>query len=252
MKILLTNDDGYSAEGIISLALALADEHDVYVSAPATEKSGAGHALTFNRTLCWTQVSPSEMLLKNAAGRDIPFHAVHGSPADAVKFALEYIYRGEKFDLVISGINEGLNITYDILHSGTVGACIESLMYDVPCIAFSAEKNLDFAKDYVSFVMDFILKNKLLSNKYCINVNFPIDNIVKGIKLAKVVQRKDNRYFSYDGQIAFPKRDIDNHLSYPKDSDVYLVNEGYIAISFLKKDFYSETLFNQFKDSGIF
>ena len=100
MKILLTNDDGYSAEGIITLALALADEHEVRVSAPATEKSGAGHALTFNRTLKWSEIAPDEAVLM-AGKKDIPFHAVHGSPADAVKFALEYIYRDEKFDLVI-------------------------------------------------------------------------------------------------------------------------------------------------------
>lgn len=237
MNILLVNDDGYNAKGIIALEKQLNKYGQVYVVAPKTFMSGKAIALTIH--------APIEVIKY-----DDYHYAIDGTPADCSAFGLSCL--NVKFDVVISGINEGLNITYDILHSGTVGACIESLMYDVPCIAFSAEKNLDFAKDYVSFVMDFILKNKLLSNKYCINVNFPINNIVKGIKLAKVVQRKDNRYFSYDGQIAFPKRDIDNHLSYPKDSDVYLVNEGYIAISFLKKDFYSETLFNQFKDSGIF
>lgn len=237
MNILLVNDDGYNAKGIIALEKQLNKYGQVYVVAPKTFMSGKAIALTIH--------APIEVIKY-----DDYHYAIDGTPADCSAFGLSCL--NVKFDVVISGINEGLNITYDILHSGTVGACIESLMYDVPCIAFSAEKNLDFAKDYVSFVMDFILKNKLLSNKYCINVNFPIDDIVKGIKLAKVAQRKDNRYFSYDGRIAFPKRDIDNHLSYPKDSDVYLVNEGYIAISFLKKDFYSETLFNQFKDSGIF
>ena len=136
MKILLTNDDGYSAEGIITLALALADEHEVRVSAPATEKSGAGHALTFNRTLKWSEIAPDEAVLM-AGKKDIPFHAVHGSPADAVKFALEYIYRDEKFDLVISGINSVLNIGSDILYSGTFGAAEEGSVLGVPSLAVS-------------------------------------------------------------------------------------------------------------------
>ena len=122
----------------MTLALALAEEHDVRVSAPAAERSGAGHALTFNRAFKWTEIAPDEMLLTGADGKRIPFHAVHGSPADAVKFALEYIYRDEKFDLVISGINSVPNIGSDILYSGTFGAAEEGSVLGVPSVAVSA------------------------------------------------------------------------------------------------------------------
>lgn len=235
MKILLTNDDGYSAEGIISLALALADEHDVYVSAPATEKSGAGHALTFNRTLCWTQVSPSEMLLKNAAGKDIPFHAVHGSPADAVKFALEYIYRGEKFDLVISGINSVLNVGSDIIYSGTFGAAEEGSVLGVPGIAVStvaADGGYDLAARFVKENLNALYA--ATSPYVTVNVNVPSGRRekIKGVAVAPLGVRRYNDWYEYDGSRGFVL--YGSPIDYSGDAehtDCKLSDLGYITVT---------------------
>ena len=115
MKILLSNDDGYNAEGLLKLALALKDRHEVHISAPAGEQSGSGHGLTFGRGLGWRRVPADELPEVDGKRVDVPCHAVYGSPADAVKFAIEHIYLGERFDLVISGVNTVLNIGSDII-----------------------------------------------------------------------------------------------------------------------------------------
>lgn len=228
MNILLVNDDGYNAIGIKVLEEKLKSYGDVYVVAPYEHMSGKSVSLTIFSSMEFIKF-------------DDRHYALKGTPADCVCFGLTCL--GIKFDVTISGINDGLNITYDILHSGTIGACIESLMYGVPSIAFSQEKNLDFIKDYIDDTLKFILDNKLLSKDYLLNVNFPIINRIKGIKFCKVVNRNDYRYFEVNGNIITPKRTIDSHLNYDKDSDVYLVNDGYIAISVLNKDFHFDNLY---------
>ena len=228
MNILLVNDDGYNAIGIKVLEEKLKSYGDVYVVAPYEHMSGKSVSLTIFSSMEFIKI-------------DDRHYALKGTPADCVCFGLTCL--GIKFDVTISGINDGLNITYDILHSGTIGACIESLMYGVPSIAFSQEKNLDFIKDYIDDTLKFILDNKLLSKDYLLNVNFPIINQIKGIKFCKVVNRNDYRYFEINGNVITPKRTIDSHLNYDKDSDVYLVNDGYIAISVLNKDFHFDNLY---------
>ncbi len=137
MKILLSNDDGYQAPGIVALYEALKDLADVEVVAPEHNNSAKSNALTLH----------SPLYVHRAANG---FRYVNGTPADCVHIALTGLL-GYKPDLVVSGINNGANMGDDTIYSGTVGAAMEGYLFGVPAIAFSqTEKgwaHLDAAAD---------------------------------------------------------------------------------------------------------
>ena len=123
MKILLSNDDGYQAPGIVALYEAIKDLGEVDVVAPEHNNSAKSNALTLH--------SP---LSVNIAGNG--FRYVNGTPADCVHIAVTGLL-GYVPDLVVSGINNGANMGDDTIYSGTVGAAMEGYLFGVPAIAFS-------------------------------------------------------------------------------------------------------------------
>ena len=129
MHILLTNDDGIFAPGLAAMRAALARLGDVTVVAPATEQSGVGHSITFLTPLMANHVFD--------AHGEVGW-AVEGSPADCVKLALAELVP-ERPDLIVSGINGGLNVGVNVLYSGTVAAATEGALNDLPSIAVSLE-----------------------------------------------------------------------------------------------------------------
>ena len=145
MRILLTNDDGIHAPGIIALHEALMDldgrfggplagpSTEVFTVAPLTVQSATGHGVTFHRPL---------MLSRHEVTPRFHGHAVDGRPADCVKVALanlwpEWFGAGAVPDLVISGMNMGANCGINVLYSGTVAAALEGAFHGVPSIAVS-------------------------------------------------------------------------------------------------------------------
>ena len=123
MKILICNDDGYQASGIIALYEALRDIADVEVVAPEQNNSAKSNALTLH----------SPMYVQTAANG---FRYINGTPADCVHIALTGLL-GYRPDLVVSGINNGANMGDDTIYSGTVGAAMEGYLFGIPAIAFS-------------------------------------------------------------------------------------------------------------------
>lgn len=123
MKILISNDDGYQAPGIVALYDALKDLGEVEVIAPEHNNSAKSNALTLH----------SPLYVHRAANG---FRYVNGTPADCVHIALTGLL-GYRPDLVVSGINNGANMGDDTIYSGTVGAAMEGYLFGVPAIAFS-------------------------------------------------------------------------------------------------------------------
>ena len=123
MKILLSNDDGYRAEGIRHLAAALQGLAELTVVAPERNRSGAGHSLTLDMPLRVFQVEPN-------------VYYVNGTPTDCVHLAISGLFDYEH-DMVVSGINDGANLGDDVLYSGTVAAAIEGRFLGLPTIAVS-------------------------------------------------------------------------------------------------------------------
>jgi len=134
MQILLTNDDGIYAPGLAALENELRQLGDVTVAAPMTEQSGVGHSITYLSPLIAHEIfdQPGE---PNERRRG---WAVEGSPADCVKLGVAE-FCPQRPDLVVSGINAGLNAGINILYSGTVAAAIEGAFYDITSVAVSLE-----------------------------------------------------------------------------------------------------------------
>ena len=237
MKILLSNDDGYNAEGLLRLALALKDRHEVHISAPAGEQSGSGHGLTFGRGLGWRRVPADELPEVDGKRIDVPCHAVYGSPADAVKFAIEHIYLGERFDLVISGVNTVLNIGSDIIYSGTFGAAEEGTILGVPSIALST----NVRKGGYDAAIDFIVRNldeiyPLIPPLVTINVNVPFGNAddIKGVAVAPLgIRRYKDWYEPHDELFRLKGYPYDCSANEEED-DCVMSDRGYITITPVK------------------
>ena len=125
--ILVSNDDGYLAPGLLALVNAVRPLGRITVIAPEQNHSGASNSLTLSRPLSIHRV---------AGGERDGFFFINGTPTDCVHVAMTG-FLDEKPDLVISGINQGENMGEDVLYSGTVAAAIEGVMFSVPGIAFS-------------------------------------------------------------------------------------------------------------------
>jgi 5'-nucleotidase len=165
MKILISNDDGYRAPGIVALHDALRDIAEVEVVAPEHNNSAKSNALTLHQPL---YVHPG--------ASDVRY--VNGTPADCVHIALTGLL-GYRPDLVVSGINNGANMGDDTIYSGTVGAAMEGYLFGIPAIAFSqVEKgwsHLDAAARTARELVQQVIAQGLLTrpHPFLLNVNIP-------------------------------------------------------------------------------
>ena len=123
MRILVSNDDGYQAPGLVRLAAALAEIAEIVVVAPDRDRSGASNSLSLKNPLY-------------IARHDNGFTSVEGTPTDCVHLAITGLLEQEP-DMVISGINAGANLGDDVLYSGTVAAAIEGRFLGLPAVAIS-------------------------------------------------------------------------------------------------------------------
>jgi 5'-nucleotidase len=123
MLILLSNDDGYNANGLIALRKHLQKYARVVTVAPDRDRSGASHSLTVSRPLRVKKI-------------DKDYYSVDGTPSDAVMIAV-YCLLKRKPDIVVSGINSGANMGEDVTYSGTVAAAMEGALFGIPSIAVS-------------------------------------------------------------------------------------------------------------------
>ena len=164
MKILISNDDGFRADGIVALHAALQAIADVEVVAPEHNNSAKSNALTLHTPLYVNRAENG-------------FRYVNGTPADCVHIALTGLL-GYRPDLVISGINNGANMGDDTLYSGTVGAAMEGYLFGIPAIAVSqidkGWAHLDAAANTVSrMVQQMIQQNLIGTRPWLLNVNIP-------------------------------------------------------------------------------
>jgi 5'-nucleotidase len=186
MKILISNDDGYQAPGIVALHEALKDLAGVEVVAPEHNNSAKSNALTLNSPLYVTSVANG-------------FRYVNGTPADCVHIALTGLL-GYRPDLVISGINNGANMGDDTIYSGTVGAAMEGYLFGIPAIAISqVEKGwreLDAAARTARELVLQLIRGSLLGSlptaePWLLNINIPnlpLDRL-KPLKICRLGRR---------------------------------------------------------------
>src|SRR5215212_7693713 len=138
MLILLTNDDGIMAPGIVAMYRELVQLGDVHVVAPETVQSATGHGITLTSPLLTNRVT-----IENA----FTGIAVDGRPADCVKLAVNQLLPRQP-DLVVSGLNSGVNVGINVIYSGTVAAAIEAAFLGLPSVAVSLHLKNDVPADY--------------------------------------------------------------------------------------------------------
>jgi 5'-nucleotidase len=231
MLALITNDDGYEAEGLKRLAQEVAKVCDVLVVAPTANQSGAGHSLTLQRPLRMNKVREN-------------FYHVDGTPTDAVMVAMYGILNDRKPDILLSGINSGPNMGDDVTYSGTVAAAFEGAILGIPSVALSCIEPEDadylraarFARKLTRKVLAEGLPEFSLLN---VNIPNPNEGKYKGVKITRLGKRvyhdilvenidpRGKKYYWIGGEPEW--KDFDH-------SDYSATRQGYISVTPLKMD----------------
>ncbi len=240
-RILVSNDDGYGADGIRALADAMREVGDVCVSAPARNCSGASSSLSINREIKVEQFAADA-------------HVVHGTPTDSVHLALTVsgILPWPKPDLTVSGINCGSNLGDDTIYSGTVAAALESVLLGVPAIAFSLvpapgefppQRFADAAEAARDFVL-MTMEHASLPEGMLLNVNIPD---IERKKMGAFVATRLGRRHPARNPVCRASGSEDNHRFYtytmpdqnpqtPAGTDFWALDRNMIAVTPLVSD----------------
>lgn len=225
--VLLTNDDGFDSEFLLIIRDLLGNYAEkVTVIAPLTLQSGKSSALTCDRLLEVKKIGEN-------------YFAVDGTPCDCVNYALHA--SGLKFDLVVSGCNNGENIGHDSMYSGTCGAALDACFYEHETIAFSApHQNKEIVKNEFENVMNYILEHNLLSKDYVLNVNFPNSDKAEGIKITRLTSRRDKVGYAIVHGMYGMTRDVSPEKDGITDTDWYCFNNKITSITPIKPSTFDE------------
>lgn len=237
MRILITNDDGVQASQLPALIKWCRRLGDVTVFVPKFEQSGKSHGFEIKKPFEVKQIELEP---------GMTVWTVDSTPADCVRIAVLGLKM--EFDLVISGINRGLNVGADMMYSGTVGAASEAVNLGMKAIALSAPpKYYDRAVEQLDRIFDFVLKNKLLDTNPVYNINIPEN--ARGIRIT----RQGGPYYSDK----FPA--IGNNLYEPTGYSIWedrgddtldtdATFHGYITVTPLTIDKTNHAVFDNLKD----
>lgn len=247
MQILLTNDDGIYAPGLAALERELQSLGDVDVVAPATEQSGVGHSITFLTPLICKEV------YDGARRRG---WAVEGSPADCVKLGIVELCP-RRPDLVVSGINSGLNAGINVLYSGTVAAAIEGAFFDITSVAVSLEFD-EHAPYEKSAALARRIIERILARKspepQLYNLNFPVAALREPSELRVVpmgvarygeqyLKRTDPRGRTYYWATSDPPPREGDH-----ETDLTALRRGYVTLTPLQFDMTKRPVMAEMRD----
>ncbi len=237
-RILITNDDGFQSENICALANALSPLGEVFVFAPEREQSGVSHAFTVRHGL---SVKKERLM---GFSESVELYSMSGTPSDCVKFALgHFAHYGLStegagpgpFDLCFSGVNLGENSGVSSLYSGTVAGAREAALWGVPGIALSLRGTgtdlLKTATDFAATVVKKELFRQIPAGVFW-NVNFPkaTAESFKGFKACKMALGMFTDHYSHENGLW--QLDGDKLWNeQPKDSDDYLLNQGYATVT---------------------
>ena len=236
--ILVCNDDGIDAPGILALAEAMRTLGDVHVVAPVSEQSAIGHAITVRDPV---RARPWPL---RTSEHEIPAHAVTGTPADCVKLAINQILP-RRPDLVVSGINRGPNTAVNVIYSGTVSAATEASILGVDAVAFSrcawADGDYGPAAHFARRIARQVLRDGLPPG-ILLNVNVPALSLeaIGGVAATRQARSRweesfsqrtdpfDEPYYWLSGRFV--------NLDEGDNTDVEAVENGFVSITPLHYD----------------
>ena len=233
--ILITNDDGYQSKGIKSLLDSVKDLGKIVLVAPDRPQSGMGHAISVNKPIrCY----------KTAIFSSINAYCCTGTPVDCIKMGL-FLLKGEKPDLILSGINHGSNVSTNVLYSGTMSAAVEGALAGIPSVGYSLtdyseDADFDYSMKIVRLISKKVMKEGLRLGT-CLNVNIPNvkEDKIKGIKACRQGKafwddtfdhRKDplgKDYYWLTGSFGSKELSSDTDINYLENNYVTIVPTQY-------------------------
>lgn len=223
MNILITNDDSIHAEGLKILIEAAKSFGNIYVVAPEHPQSGMASAMTVS----------GKIKYKRYQLNGIEAYSIVGTPADCIRVA--HTLFDVSFDMVLSGVNQGANISSDIYHSGTIGAVYEGLILGIPGIAFSGNfYDFSIPRAYTKAVIQTILKHDLLSLDYVVSVNFPEQITEPKFLITHQGRADETALYEIDDKYLTPL--FSRGKTDDQTSDIYAYYNGFISITPLKYD----------------
>jgi 5'-nucleotidase len=251
MRILVSNDDGIQARGLLDLVAALAGLGEVVVVAPDRARSASGHSITLHKPLRAdrVQIPGAEMA-----------YAVSGTPTDCVALALRHLL-DDRPDLVISGINHGANLGWDLTYSGTVAAAAEAALQGVPALAMSLPaRSPDATFDHAcSFVRRLVgcMEEHRLPPFTLLNVNVPwlAARPPRGVQVTHQGKRR------YDGGVT-ERQDPSGRMYYwlggetPEEelspgADTRAIIDGYTSVTPIHLDLTATELLPEVRGWGL-
>lgn len=228
--ILITNDDGVTAPGILNLVEAVKDLGKIVVVAPDKPQSGMGHAITIGQPLRLHKIHSID---------NVETWSCTGTPVDCVKLAVDKVLH-RKPDICLSGINHGANHSINVIYSGTMSAAVEAAIESIPSAGFSLMDyriDADFtgARKYVRLIAEKMLSTNL-DKHTVLNVNIPAvaPELLKGFKICKqayakyvedFIERNDphgRHYYWLTGEFV--------NFDKGKDTDVWALANNFVSV----------------------
>ncbi|MCF8340784.1 MAG: 5'/3'-nucleotidase SurE [Chitinophagaceae bacterium] len=248
--ILVTNDDGIHAPGILNLIESVKDLGEIIVVAPDKPQSGMGHAITIGSPLRLQQVNLMD---------GVQAWSCSGTPVDCVKIAVDKILH-RKPDLCISGINHGANHSINVIYSGTMSAALEASIESIPSIGFSLldhslEANFNGAKKYARTIVQAILQQSNVDKHLCLNVNIPniAEELIQGIKFCRQAYAKYEEEFNErndpQGRKYYWLTGAFKNFDTGVDTDVWALENNFVSIVPVQFDLTNYILKSQLEKS---
>ena len=242
MRILLTNDDGIESVGLRALCERLGAGHEIYVIAPATQRSAAGHGISVHSPLSYGVLDPGGCRMRIA---------VDGTPADCVKLAVLYFMKDRLPDLVIAGINEGSNVGSDVIYSGTVSAALEGAYMGIRSMAVS-NSDRSFTDGY-ALAAKFIAENLdaltavRMPDYTALNINYPACKHT-GVSVVPVGKNRYSDMFAEVGENMLKISGEPLGEETDNNTDVSQIARGHITVSPVTLDMNDYALLARLKE----
>jgi 5'-nucleotidase len=246
--ILVTNDDGYLAKGLQTLASLMRQIGKVVVVSTEEVKSAQSHSMTINEPLRVRTLEKHD---------DFEMYVLNGCPVDCAKVGFQMLMN-EYPDILVSGINHGSNASTNVIYSGTMAAVVEACMDGIPAVGFSVEDyshdaSFEHTEKYILDITRKVLREGLPKG-VCLNVNFPKyseGNPIKGVKVCRQAKarwkeifdkRKDphgREYFWIGGDFIIEDEGT--------DTDIYALKNNYASIVPTQYDWTAYDVMNELK-----
>lgn len=225
MNILIINDDGINTKGLEILVETLKPLGNIYIFAPEEHQSGKSQSLTLGKPV---KIKDYGKFLGAKKA-----YSAYGTPADCLRLAL-YFFADIKFDLVVSGINDGANLGSDVLRSGTLGAASEAICLGIPGIAISCPfGHFEMATKYNTELVKMLVIENYISKEYVLNVNYPAKQFAAPLGIHFTVQGRHayKPLFKEVEKDSYVPLYESYNLKESEDSDVHGYFNGYITIT---------------------